>query len=256
MSEPARKVPAYEQSEDDDLFRLGWRYRTVRLPDGRTELREEPLTAADLLDPQLGDHVTQNSWHVAVVHELWDILSWRYEPRPDVFVSCDLKVLWRIRGLPNPSPDIAVIPGVRDKTRFRRSFDVRREGTRPALVIEVVSDEPEHQSADHDEKVRIYERAGIAEYLILDPPNPSCRLTGYRLDAAGQYQPIRPDSEGGLLSATTGVRLAVAPEGRALHLFDAATGERLLDSREGRLKAEQEVSRLQTELERLKSRLG
>jgi Uma2 family endonuclease len=190
------------------------------------------------------------------VHELWEILSWRYEPRPDVFVSCDLKVIWRIRGLPNPSPDVAVIPGVRDKTRFRRSFDLRKEGTRPALVIEVVSDEPEHQSADHDEKVRIYERAGIAEYLILDPPYPSCRLTGYHLDAAGRYQPIPPDSEGGLLSATTGVRFRVAPEGRSLHLFDAATGERLLDSREGRLRAEQEVSRLKAELERLRNRLG
>lgn len=93
---------------DEDPFRLGFRFRTVRLPDGRTELRQEPLTAADLLDPQLGDYVDRNSWHVAVVHELWDILSWRYEPRPDVFVSCDLKMLWRIRGLPNPSPDVAV----------------------------------------------------------------------------------------------------------------------------------------------------
>jgi Uma2 family endonuclease len=243
MSEPARQAPAYEESADGDLFRLGWRYRVVRLPDGRTELREEPLTAADLLDPQVGDHVTQNSWHAAAVHELWDILSWRYDSRPDVFVSCDLKMLWRIRGLPNPSPDVAVIPGVRDKTRFRRSFDVRREGTRPALVIELVSDEPEHQSADHEDKVEIYERAGIAEYLIVDPPNPSCRLTGHRLDAAGRYQPIPPDSSGGLLSATTGVRFAVTSDGRSLHLFDAATGERLLSS-----------SEVRRELERLKSR--
>ncbi|HEY4589784.1 MAG TPA: Uma2 family endonuclease, partial [Thermoanaerobaculia bacterium] len=87
MSEPARKAPAHEDLAEDDPFRLGWRYRFVRLPDGRTELRQEPLTAADLLDPQLGDHVDRNSWHAAVVHELWDILSWRYEPRPDVFVS-------------------------------------------------------------------------------------------------------------------------------------------------------------------------
>jgi len=219
---------------DDDPFRLGWRYSFVRLPDGRKELREAPLAAADLLDPQVGDHVTQNSWHVGVVHGLFDILSWRYEPHPDVFVSCDLKMIWRIRGLPNPSPDIGVIPGVRDKAHFRRSFDVRKEGTRPALVMEVVSDEPEHQSADHDEKVRIYERAGIPEYLILDPPYPSCRLTGHRLDATGRYQPIPPDSEGGLLSATTGIRFKVAPEGRSLHLFDAATGERLLSSSEVR----------------------
>jgi len=37
--------------------------------------------------------------------------------------------------------------------------------------IEVVSDEPEHQSADHVDKVRIYERAQVAEYFILDPPS-------------------------------------------------------------------------------------
>lgn len=230
---------------DEDPCRLGFRFRTVRLPDGRAELRQEPLTAADLLDPQLGDYVDRNSWHAAAVHELWDILSWRYESRPDVFVSCDLKMLWRIRGLPNPSPDVAVIPSVRDKTRFRRSFDVSREGTRPALVIELVSDEPEHQSADHEDKVEIYERAGIAEYLILDPPNPSCHLTGYRLDAAGRYQPIPPDSEGSLLSTTTGVRFRVAPEGRSVYLFDAATGERLLSS-----------SEVRRELERLRSQLG
>jgi Uma2 family endonuclease len=245
MSEPARKAPACEELAEDDPFRLGWRYRVFRLPDGKTELREEPLTAADLLDPQLGDHVTQNSWHAAAVHELWDILSWRYESRPDVFVSCDLKMIWRIRGLPNPSPDIAVIPGVHDKTKFRRSFDVSREGTRPVLVIELVSDEPEHQSADHEDKVEIYERAGIAEYLIVDPPNPSCRLTGYRLDAAGRYQPIPPDFEGGLLSATTGIRFQVAPGGRTLHLSDAATGERLLSS-----------SEVRRELERLRDRLA
>lgn len=256
MAEPARAAPAPEADfPSDDPCRLGWRLRSVRLPDGRSELREEPLTEGDLLDPQLGDHVIQNSWHIATVYSLYDILSWRYEPRPDVFISSDLKMIWGILGLPDPAPDIAVIPGVRDRGRFRRSFKVRREGTRPALVLEVVSDEPEHQSADHHDKVAIYERAGVPEYLILDPPTPfgkACLWTGYRLNSAGRYEPIPADAEGRLLSTTTGLWFGVAPEGKSIQLVDAATGELLLSSAEGRRKAEAELARLRAELDRLR----
>ena len=245
MGEPARKLPTPEESSDDS-FRLGWRFRRVRLPDGRAELVEEPLTVENLLDPQLGDHVVQNSWHVATVHRLFEILSRRYKHHPDVFVSCDLKMIWGIRGLQNPAPDIAVIPGVRDKARMRRSFQVLKEGTRPVLTIEVVSDEPEHQSADHEEKVEIYERAQVPEYVILDPPSLSedrCRLTGYRLNASGRYEPIVPDADGRLLSRTTGLWLV--PAQRTVYLIDAATGEQLLSG-------DEEADRLRAELERLK----
>lgn len=245
MGAPARKLPIPEESSDDP-FRLGWRFRRVRLPDGRADLVEEPLTVEDLLDPQLGDHVVQNSWHVATVHRLFEILSRRYKPHPEVFVSCDLKMIWGIQGLPNPAPDVAVIPGVRDKGRMRRSFQVLKEGTRPAFVIEVVSEEPEHQSADHEEKVEIYERAQVPEYIILDPPSPPedrCRLTGYRLNAAGRYEPIVPDAEGRLLSRTTGLWLV--PAQRTVHLIDTATGEQLLTG-------EEEADQLRAELERLK----
>src|ERR1700694_4491617 len=187
MGQPARNPPAFDDSDlpSDDPFRLGLRERIVRLRGGRTELRQIPLTAEDLLDPQLGDHVTQNSWHNAVVVTTYEMLSWRYESRPDVLVTGDLKMIWEIPGLPNPSPDVAVIPDVRDKGRMRRSFNVRREGTRPAFVLEVISDEPEQRSADHHRKVEIYERAGISEYLILDPPASAaeeCRLSGFRLN--------------------------------------------------------------------------
>ncbi|HSS52092.1 MAG TPA: Uma2 family endonuclease [Thermoanaerobaculia bacterium] len=178
-----------------------------------------------------------------------------YEARPDVFISSDLKMVWGILGLPDPAPDVAVIPGVRDKSRFRRSFKVRQEGTRPTLVVEVVSDEPEHQSADHHDKVAIYERAGVSEYLILDPPTPlgeACRWTGYRLNVAGRYEPIPPDAEGCLLSAATGLRFGVAPDGTSFQLMDATTGELLLSSAEGRRKAEAELIRLRAEIDRLR----
>ena len=252
MGQPARKPSVFDDSDlpSDDPFRLGFRERVVRLPGGRTELRQIPLTAEDLLDPQLGDHVTQNSWHIATVVTTYEMLSWRYESHPGVFVACDLKMIWGIRGLPNPAPDVAVIPGVRDKERMRRSFNVRREGTRPALVLELVSDEPEHRSADHRKKVRIYERAGIPEYLILDPPttaDEACRLSGFRLNASRRYEPIDPDAEGRILSHTTG--LWFAPQGRNLLLLDAATGERILTASEARA----ENARLRAELAQLKA---
>jgi Uma2 family endonuclease len=248
MGEPARKLPTLEESSNDP-FRLGWRVRSVRLPDGRADLVEEPLTAEDLLDPQLGDHVVQNSWHVAMVYRLFDILSRRYKAHSDVFVSSDLKMIWGVPGLQEPAPDIAVIPGIRDKARMRRSFHILKEGTRPALTIEVVSEEPEQQSADHEGKVGIYERAKVPEYFILDPPSPPedrCRLTGYRLNAAGRYEAIVPDAEGRLLSKTTG--LWFAPAQRSVHLVDAATGEQILTG-------DEEADRLRAELDRLKSPL-
>jgi Uma2 family endonuclease len=259
MGQPARKPPAFDDSDlpSDDPFRLGFRERIVRLPGGRTELRQIPLTADDLLDPQLGDHVTQNSWHNAIVVTIYEMLSWRYESRPDVLVTGDLKMMWGIPGLPNPSPDVAVIPGVRDKARMRRSFKVRREGTRPAFVLEVVSDEPEHQSADHHRKVEIYERAGISEYLILDPPasaDEECRLSGFRLNASQRYEPIPPDAQGRILSDATG--LWFAPHGRDLILLDVATGERILTASEARGAASrmaEENARLRAELARLKA---
>lgn len=263
MGEPATHLPLHEEDRSDDPFRLGWRLHTVRLPDGSSEIREVPLTAEDLLDPQVGDHVVQNSWHLATGYELFGLLSWRYETRPDVLVMADMKVVWGIPGLPGPAPDLAVIPGVRNKDRFRKSFHVRREGARPALVVELVSDEPEQRSADHQKKVRIYERAGVPEYLIADPPyaDCGCRLTGYRLNKAGRYELIPPDSQGRILSTTTG--LWFAPTGRSIHLIDAETEERLLTyseaqerakrEAEARLKVEMENARLRAELERLRS---
>jgi Uma2 family endonuclease len=249
MAEDEIGVTDYEN--DEEPFRLGWRYRTVVLPDGESELQEEPLTEADLLDPRMGDHIAHSSWHTLTVHMLYEILSWRYEDRPDMLVTSQLKMIWGIPDLPNPAPDLALIPGVRDKDRIRNDFRVEDEGTRPALVIEVVSEEPEHWRADHEKKVEIYERAGVPEYLVVDPPDHErgCHLTGYRLNEAKRYEPIPPDSQGSILSVTTG--LWFAPAGETIHLIDAATEKRYLTYSETR-KLLEENTRLRAELERLR----
>lgn len=150
-----------------------------------------------------------------------------------------------------------MIPDVLDPDRYRRSFNVRNEETRPCLVVEVVSNDPEARHKDHIEKVVIYERARVPEYLVVDPPYPGIPphgpMIGYRLDATGRYQPIEPDAEGRVLSLTTGLWFGLSPEGRTIELIDAETGERLLTPEETRA----ELTKARAELERLKgSRQG
>jgi Uma2 family endonuclease len=203
MAEPVRKMPADREPEptpSDDPFRYGWRWRRVRLPSGEVTDQQVPLTAEDLLDPQLGDEVTQGGQHFSLLLLLAGMLRRHFEPREDVYVTGDMKMRWGIPGLKEPAPDIAIIPGVRRKPDPEPdSWDVVREGARPCLIIEVVSSkDAETRRNDYEKKVVIYRRAGIPEYLILDPPTSAtkgrCLLTGYRLDIAGRYRKIEPNS--------------------------------------------------------------
>jgi Uma2 family endonuclease len=242
MAEPVRKMPAdWEQEsapQNVDPFRYGWRWKCVRLPSGEETLQQIPLTAEDLLDPQLGDEVPQSDPHYELSLVLGEILRRLYASREDVFVAGDLKMLWGIPGLPEPSPDLAVIPGVRKKRDSARTvFDLIKEGTRPCLVLEVVSStDAETRRNDYEKKVKIYERVGIPEYIILDPPTPVTKerllLTGHRLGPDGRYSGIEPDREGRLLSETTGLLFGVAEDGQTIRIFHAATGEPLLSPSE------------------------
>jgi Uma2 family endonuclease len=254
MAQPVRNSPALSPldlgcTEDEDLFVFGWRYGRFRGADGGVEIREIPLSAEDLLNPRVGDHLVQNNRHAELSILLYNLLKRRYEATADVLVCFDMKIRWGVRGLKSPAPDVAVIPGIRDKEKFRRSFHVRQERALPSLVIEVVSgesDDDEQRIADYDKKVEIYERAGVPEYMIVDPQvhleQPLLRLTGYRLDARGRYRPIEPDDQGRLLAETVGLWFAVAPDGRDPWLIDATTRERLPSPTEIEAAAEERVA--------------
>jgi len=156
----------------------------------------------------------------------------RYALDPSTAVFGDLKMIWGIPGLKEPAPDIAIVPHIKEKEKERSRFEVLKEGTRPSLVIEVIS--PQYPGDDTN-KVEIYEQAGVSEYIIIHPhsdkPEPYYDIWGYRLQK-GKYQPIKPDKHGRLLSKTTQVLFGVYQKGRSLKLTDAKTKKGLLNARE------------------------
>jgi Uma2 family endonuclease len=273
------------RSPEDDPFFYGARWTTVRLPDG-TIVDRIPLTLDDLLDPQLDDEIPQSTQHFRLTLDLFDLLERYFASREDVKVVSDMKMLWGIPGLPGPSPDVAVIPEVWSDDEDWESFDVQRKGTRPCLIIEVVSSlDMETRRLDYEKKVLVYEQAGIPEYLIYDPPSSYTQgrllLTGYQLGADGHYGRIEPDTCGLLHSETIGLLFGVAEDGRKPLVIKEVPGKRLLTGKEAAKKAreraqaaeeraraaegraqsesearkvtEAELARLRAELERLKN---
>ncbi len=214
-------------AQQSDQFPYGWRYVTETLPNGEESYYEVPLTAEDLLDPQLGDQVVQNSKHQQSNNALFNMLSNHYEDDPTIAVFSDLKMRWKIPGLKEPAPDIAVVPFIKDKEATRSSFDVVDEGTRPCLVVEIMS---EGYPGDDTEKVKIYEQAGVKEYFIINPHSnePYYEILGYRLISSGKYQQIKPDKQGRLLSETTQIWFEPSENRRRLKLRDALTDNELL----------------------------
>ena len=248
--------------------------RWVERPDGRMELVETPLTPEDYLNPQFGDKWVQGRQHGRSIQDLADRLERWFKPRPEFLILYDVQHLFGPR-LPKPSPDISVVRGARHPERVNTSFNVVRQGVPPCLILEVISPRDARiRKVDEQDKVEIYQRVGVQEYLLLElPREESGRLGifGYRLDPAKTYQRIAPDEEGRLLSETTGLWFSISPEGDGVVIRDVATGEFLQTSSEeeqGRKReaaareaaeqraatAEAELGRLRAENERLRHR--
>lgn len=240
----------------------GWRYVRVKLPDGREVSQTVPLTPADFLNPQEGDVMPQRPFHAQATRDLADMLQTRYAGSPAVTVFNDLIMDWGIAGLPNPSPDVSIVPEVRDPERERGGrFNVVLEGTRPALVIEVVS--PQYRKEDREDKVAIYAKAGVREYVIFDHRTRRGQgideVLGYRL-LENAYLPISPDEDGFIYCETVGLRMGLE-NGRVV-LIDGETGARLPTHTEAvaraeaeaaaRQQAEARLAELEAELERLR----
>ncbi|MFY9826932.1 MAG: Uma2 family endonuclease, partial [Thermoanaerobaculia bacterium] len=225
MSWPEDSEPELElQDEEDGVVML---QRWVERPGGGFELLEMPLTLELYLNPRLGDKMTQGELHGDLLVELKELLGRYFKPQPGVKVLMDVKHLVSPRK--GPSPDISIVRGVRNPGRKRTSFNIAKEGVVPSLVIEVVSPiDARVRKMDEVDKVKLYERMGIPEYVLVDPPRQAndhrFLLKGYRLDRLRRYQQIEPDAQGRLLSETTELLFGVSAKGDRIEVFNARTG--------------------------------
>ena len=256
---PPKALPSSGEPSTQEAFPYGWRIVATTEPDGSETIKYIPLQPENFLDPQLGDVMVQSEQHFRLVKSLFDRFDIRYLNDPTTGVMSDVKMLWGIPGLQEPAPDLAVIPHLMTKGQEHSSFDTVTEGTRPCLVVEVIS--PRY-AGDDTTKVSIYARAGVQEYVIINPHfddwDKPYELTGYRL-AQGQYVPIQPDDAGRLYSMTTTVWFGLDESERNLVLEDGDSNELLLDNRAAhaaRLQAEQRATAAEAEVARLRAQLA
>lgn len=291
MGEPARKLSRGEiegrdsEIPDDELSDVSLLERWVERPDGTFEQVLRPLTPEDYLNPQMGDKWLQGRAHSDFVTDLPPLLRHHFRSRPDVVVTHDLQHRFGPR-FPKPCPDVSIAKGVRDRNLIDTYFDVSEVGVLPCLLIEVISPKDKRiRRVDEEDKWELYQEIGIPEYILMLPPQVGRReqgfqIWGYRLGRKGTYEPLQPDEKGRLLSETTGLLFGISPSGDRLEVFDARTGEQLLDLDEqedarkaaevraeaaerkaareekGRKAAEAELVRLRAELERRSSSSG
>ncbi|MGB8701612.1 MAG: Uma2 family endonuclease, partial [Thermosynechococcaceae cyanobacterium] len=158
-------------------------------------------------------------------------------------------IKWDIPELGDHCPDICVVFEITHQSENRNEFVVTEEGSRPALIIEIVS--PRYRKIDREEKVKEYAWAGVQEYIILDRRQQRGQwldeAIGYRL-IEGFFLPITPDENGMVLSDAIGVRIGL--ENSKVVLVDQASGERLLTSLDLERQVEQEQQRAEQERQR------
>jgi Uma2 family endonuclease len=234
-------IPASSRKRSDSLpsadaapdpFRFGWRWVKSSLGNGASdESMQVPLTPDDLLHPQEGDEIPENTTQERDRTYLASVLRLSLRDRPRVRVLSDCLVSWGVRGLRNHSPDVSVFARLRDPQWEGGLFRVGVHGARPVLVIEVVSPDaadPRVRVNDVVTKVDHYYRAGVPLYAIIDQEEEGGprTLLGYRRGARG-FARMRLDEQGRLPLKPVGLMLGLRDN--VAVCWDARTGEEILD---------------------------
>jgi Putative restriction endonuclease len=230
-----RSAPPASDSAEHNPFPYGWRNVRVEKPDGRIEFEQVALTLEEALHPEEGDYTVSSHAHVLDCRYFNEVSGARLSSDPSAAVLADVEVVWDDPAVKPHRPDIAVILGVQRQKNWP-TFHVVEEGTRPVLIIEVVS--PSTRVNDVETKVEEYARVRVAHYVIADVWESDGRrhvgLIDYRLGPGGDYerQPLDPrgrvwlDELGGLwLGVVDDPKL----DGDRLALFDPATDEEIGD---------------------------
>ena len=220
---------------------LGWRYETVRSANGTEESVRVPLTPEEARHPKEGYVMPERTEHDFISDDLCDMLRAYYREHSEIAVFRNLVFEWNHPSIGNYAPDIAVVPNVRTRDANRTSFKVSEEGTRPNLVIEIVS--RTSRKEDRVDKVRDYAALGIQEYVYIDLWErrgvPQRELAGFRLEGE-HYLPLLPDEDGAIYLLSVDLRIGL--DENRVWLEDSKTGNDLLTNIEARvaLKAAEE----------------
>ncbi len=227
------------------------------------EIRPLPILLDDIPilyeDEEEGDMGESNP-HVDACAILHICLKAHLAGRPEYRVFANMNCYYRkgplypkTGSLPYVSPDAMVVKPSRDLGEDVTSYEISRDGPAPLLVGEVLS-ERSAQQRDLSQKLTIYAKLGVAEYLLVDT---SGRFLPQRL-LLKRLQPDRTwkdeqDPDGGVTSQL-GFRVIIDTDGR-LRVVDAATGKRYIRPDEATARvaeAEERIRELETELQRLR----
>ena len=216
---------ATKSAEPD--WSLGWRYEISDKPNGQQTSVRIPLTPVEARHPKEGYVMPERTEHDIISDDLSDMLRVHVANEPETAVFRNLVFQWDLPEIGSYAPDIAVVPHVRDRNASRGQFVVAEEGTRPSLVIEIVS--RSSRQDDRVQKVQDYEQLGIGEYVYIDirtrRGKPVGEIAGYRLQQ-NRYVPIVTDEDGALYLETINCRIGLEED--RVWLEDSTTGENLL----------------------------
>ncbi len=231
MSSVLAPVPTKPQQEEPNPFRFGWKWERRLRADGTDEEVRLPLTMEDLLHPQWGYKILENTEQERGRRYLNDVFRLRLEDRPQFQSFSDLLILWEKGDSSGHSPDISVFENVPNRDHFRKSLNVAEEGVEPRLFLEWVSPDPHNrQVRDNDVIIKVgeYGRRGVLVYVIVDQErvNEPRTLLGYRNTTTG-YAPITPDAQGRIFLEVVNVWLGLR-DNRVV-CYDGDTGEEIPD---------------------------
>jgi len=143
-------------------------------------------------------------------------------------------------------PDVLVLEA---DERLRDSWDVRKEGKPPRLVLEIVT----HDSVERDtvQKPDYYQQMGVEEYVLFWPERPTAgaKLFGYHRDDDGAWVEWTVDAAGVLRSAVLN-GLGLQPGDHPWLRVVDEHGARLPSPEEEAARAERESARAEREAAR------
>ncbi len=234
---------------------LGWRYETVRTADGHDEQVRIPLTPEEARHPKEGYVMPERTEHDSICSDLCDMFRAKFADKSDVAVFRNLVFIWSHAEVGDYAPDVAIVRNVREREANRTQFSVAEEGTRPSLVIEVVS--RTSRKDDRVNKVKDYAQVGVQEYVYIDKltrrKETVWELVGYRF-SNGVTTPMLPDEDGALYLESVNMRIGI--ENGHVWLEDGETGQDILTSlqvRQALRQAEATIAELQAQLQALRS---